>query len=73
MSLFQMYFDQGSNNVKIQKIIYHHLKFFFKYWNIYILLMYGGIVMKMDNSHLFEVVKFFLFYAWEVINNEIYK
>jgi hypothetical protein len=48
-----MYFDQGSKNVKIQKMMYLHLK---KIFQRYILLLYGGIVMKMDNSHLFEVV-----------------
>jgi hypothetical protein len=40
---------------------------------IYILLVYGGIVVKMDNSHLFEVVLNFLFHTWEVKDNEIYK
>ncbi len=39
---------------------------------IYFLLVYGGIVVKMDNSHLFEVVLYFLFHTWEVKDNEIY-
>jgi proteasome assembly chaperone (PAC2) family protein len=37
------------------------------------LIVYGGIVVKMDNSHLFEVVLRKLFLAWEVMDNEIYK
>jgi hypothetical protein len=48
-----MYFDQGSKNLKIQKMMCHHFK---KIFQRYILLLYGGIIMKMDNSHLFKVV-----------------
>ncbi len=35
--------------------------------------MYGGIVVKMDNFHLFEVILNFLFHAWDVMDGEIYK
>jgi hypothetical protein len=37
------------------------------------LLVYGGFIVKMDNSHLFEMILIFLFHAWEVMDNEIYK
>jgi len=40
---------------------------------IYLLLVYGGIIVKMDNSHVFEVILNFLFHAWEVTDNEICK
>ncbi len=40
---------------------------------IYILLVYGNVVVKMDNSHLFEMFVKFLFHSWEVMDNEIYK
>jgi hypothetical protein len=65
-----MYFDQGSKNLKIQNMMYLDFKNIFQR---YILLVYGGIFMKMDNSHLFEMVKKKIFYAWVVIDNEIYK
>ncbi len=35
--------------------------------------MYGCVVVKMDNSHLFEMVLNFLLCTWEVMDNEIYK
>jgi hypothetical protein len=40
---------------------------------IYILLVYVNILLKMDYSHLFQKVLIFLFHAWEVMDNEIYK
>ncbi len=39
----------------------------------YILLTYGVIVVKMDNFHLFEMILNFLFYAWDVMDGELYK
>jgi hypothetical protein len=36
------------------------------------LLAYGNIVVKMDNSHLFEMVLNFLFHTWVEMDNEIY-
>jgi len=40
---------------------------------IIFLLVYGSIVVKMDNFHIFEVVLNFLFHTWEVMDSEIYK
>jgi hypothetical protein len=56
-----MYLHQGLKNVDIQKMIYH----FFNLLKIEIfcLLVYGSIVLKMDNSHLFEEVIIFLFHT----------
>jgi len=35
--------------------------------------VYGGIIVKMDNSQLFEEVLKFLFHIEEAMGNEIYK
>jgi hypothetical protein len=35
-------------------------------------LVYGGIVVKMDNSNLFEMVLKIVFHAWAEMDNEIY-
>jgi hypothetical protein len=66
-----MYFYQGSNNLKFLDMIYLLLKF--SKFEIYILLLYGGIIVKMNNSRLLEMFLNFLFHAWEVMNNETYK
>jgi hypothetical protein len=39
---------------------------------IIFLLVYGGIVVKLDNSYLFEMILIFLFHAWAKMDNEIY-
>jgi hypothetical protein len=66
-----MYFYQGSKNLKFLDMIYLLLNL--SKIEIYFLLVYGGTIMKMDNSHLFEVVLNFLFHAWKVMDNEIHK
>jgi hypothetical protein len=68
-----MYFHQGSNNLEIKKTICLHFFLNLSKIEICFLLVYGNIVVKMDNSHLFEVVLKFLFHTWEVRDNEIYK
>jgi hypothetical protein len=65
-----MYFHQGSKNLKFLNMIYLLLNL--SKIEIYILFVYGSIIMKMDNSHLFQVILNFLFHAWEVMDNEIY-
>jgi len=62
-NLIYMYFHQGLKNLDIQKLIYHH--FFFKNLKneIFFLLVFGSIVVKTDNLHLFEKVINFLFHA----------
>jgi hypothetical protein len=62
-NLIYMYFHQCLKNLNIQKIIYHH--FFKNLLNIEIfcLLVFGGIVVKIDKYHLFEKVLIFLFHA----------
>ncbi len=50
-----MYFYQGLKNLDIQKLIYNKKKFKLKI-KIFCLLVYGGIVVKMDHFHLFEEV-----------------
>jgi hypothetical protein len=54
-------------------MIYLHFLLNISKTDIYFLLMYVSIVVKMDNFHLFEVILKFLFHAWEVIDSEIYK
>jgi len=57
----------------ILKMIYHH---FFKNLSkieIFCLFMYGSIIVKMDNFHLFEEVPKFLFHVQVAMGNEIYK
>ncbi len=68
-----MGFHQGFKNLDTQKIIFHHFKKHFLKIEIFCLLVYGSIVVKMDNSHLFEEVLKFLFHAYEAMGNEIYK
>jgi hypothetical protein len=68
-----MYFYQGSKNLKIQKMIYFQFLLNISKIEIYFLFVYGCIVVKMNNSHLFEVVLKNLFNMWEVMDNEIYK
>jgi hypothetical protein len=46
----------------IQKMIYHFIKNMLKI-KIYFLLVYGSIVLKTDDSHLFEEVIIFLFHV----------
>jgi hypothetical protein len=41
---------------RYQKIIYHHFKENLSKSEIFCLLVYGSIVVKMDNFHLFEEV-----------------
>jgi hypothetical protein len=58
-----MYFHQGLKNLDIQKVIYHH---FFKNLlklEIFCLLVFRGIAVKMDNFHLFKEVINFLFHT----------
>jgi hypothetical protein len=40
---------------------------------MFCLLVFRCIVVKMDNFYLFEEVLKFLFHAWEAMGNEIYK
>jgi hypothetical protein len=58
-----MYFHQGFNNLDIQKRIYHHFLLNLLKIEIFCLLVFGGIVVKIDNFHLFEEVIIFLFRA----------
>jgi hypothetical protein len=58
-----MYFHQGLNNLDIQKMIYHHFILNILNFEIFCFLLYGRIVVKMDNFHLFEKVLKFLFHA----------
>jgi hypothetical protein len=61
-NLIFMYFHQGLKNLNIQKMIYHHFFNIFKI-EIFCLLLYGCIVVKMDHFHLFKEVFKFLFHA----------
>ncbi len=47
--------------------------FFYLKIKIFCLLVYGSIVVKMDNSHSFEHVLKNLFHAKEAMGNEMYK
>jgi hypothetical protein len=58
-----MYFHQGFKNVDIQKMIYHHFLLNIFKIELFCLIMYGSIIVKMDNSHLFEKVLNFLFHT----------
>jgi hypothetical protein len=58
-----MYFHQGLNNLNIQKMIYHHFLKKISKIEIFCLFVYGGIVVKIDNSHSFEEVLKFLFFT----------
>ncbi len=58
-----MYFHQGLKSLNIQKMIYHHFLLNLLNIEILCLLGFGGIVVKMDNFHLFEEVLNFLFHA----------
>ncbi len=71
-NLIYMYFYQGLKNFEILKMIYLDFLLNFSKIEIYFLLVYGGIVVKMDNSHLFEMYLKFLFHAWAKMDNEIY-
>jgi len=54
-------------------MIYHHfLKKFLKI-KIFCLFVFGGIVVKTNNFHLFEKILKFLFHANEAMANEIYE
>ncbi len=68
-----MYFHQGSKNVEFKKMIYLHFLLNILKIEFFCLFVYGSIIMKMDHFHLFEMVLNFLFHAWEVMDNEIYK
>jgi hypothetical protein len=57
-----MYFHQGLNNLYIQKMIYHHLKKYILKIEIFCLFVFGSIVVKMANFHLFEEVLKFVFH-----------
>jgi hypothetical protein len=52
-------------------MIYLHFLLNLSNIEIYFLFVYGGNVVKMDNSHIFEMILIFLFHAWEVMDNEI--
>jgi hypothetical protein len=58
-----MYFHQGLKNLDIQKMIYHHFILNILKIEIFCLFVFGGIVVKMDNFHLFEEVLNILFHA----------
>jgi hypothetical protein len=58
-----MYFHQGFNNLDIQKMMYHHFLLNILKIEIFYLLVFGAIIVKMDNFHLFEKVLNFLFHA----------
>jgi hypothetical protein len=63
LNLIYMYFHQGLKNLSILKMIYHH---FFKNLlkiEIFWLIVYGAIVVKMANFHLFEKVLNFFFHT----------
>jgi hypothetical protein len=50
-------------NLDIHKMIYHHFLLNLSKIEMCCLLVYGGIIMKMDNSNSFEEVLNFLFYT----------
>jgi hypothetical protein len=56
-----MYFHQGLKYLDIQKMIYHHFKIYNLKIDFFLKLVYGGIVVKMDNFHLFEEIFYFIF------------
>jgi hypothetical protein len=58
-----MYFHQGLKNLDILKVIYHHFKKISLKIEIFCLVVYGGIVVKMDQLHLFKEVLKFLFHT----------
>jgi hypothetical protein len=65
-NLIYMYFRQGLKNLNIQKMIYHHFKKNLLKIEIFCLLVYRSIVVKMDHFHLFEkVLTFFLTHRWQ--------
>jgi hypothetical protein len=62
-NLIYMYFHQGFKNLDIWQMIYHHFILNLLEIEIFCLLMFGGIIVKMDNFHLFEKVLKILFHA----------
>jgi len=58
-----MYFHQGLKNLDIRQMIYHHFILNLLEIEIFCLLMFGSIIVKMDNFHLFENVLKFWFHA----------
>jgi hypothetical protein len=56
-------FSSRLKNLYIQKMIYHHFFKNLSKFEVFCLFVYGGIVVKMDKSHLFEEVVNFLFHA----------
>jgi hypothetical protein len=58
-----MYFHQGLKKFNNKKMIYHHFLLNLLNIDIFCLLVFGGIIVKMDNFHLFEKVFNFLFQA----------
>jgi hypothetical protein len=51
------------NNLNIRKMIYHHFLLNLLKIEIFCLLLFGSIIVKMDNFHLFEEVFKFLIHA----------
>ncbi len=62
-NLIYMYFHQGLKKFNVQKMIYHHFHLNLSKVEIFCLLVFGDIVMKMDNFYLFEEVLIFLFHT----------
>jgi len=58
-----MYFHQNSKKFEILKMIYLDFFLNFSKIEIHFLLVYGGIVVKMAYSHLFEMVLKILFHT----------
>jgi len=58
-----MYFHQGLKNLNLQKMIYRHFILNVLRIEIFSFLVFGSIVVKMDNFHLFEKDLNFLFHA----------
>jgi hypothetical protein len=55
-NLIYMYFHQGSKNLKIYKMIYYLQFSILERLILFFMLMHETIVVKMANSHLFEMV-----------------
>jgi hypothetical protein len=62
-SLIYMYFHQSLKRLNIQKMKYNHFLLNLLKIEVFCLLVFKGIVVKMDNFHLFEEVLKFLFHT----------
>jgi hypothetical protein len=70
---FNIYvFPSRLKNLDTQKMIYHHFHLKFLKIKINCLLVFGGIVVKIDNFKILKVF-IFLFHTLKIMGNEIYK